>query len=453
MLQPLAGLVILAFAGGPDAQRGNVSSVTVGRGATDAAVVLTVRGANPCRTITIDYGDGTAQSHDVGSLPATIPYAYTATGTYRVVVRGVSTCGGAASATVRATVANVGGGPGRGRGRGTNMRFWVMDRNGDGRITRQEWRGSDQSFRVHDWNGDGVLTGDEVQAAARQQQEFGDDFLFNDWTREGFRTLDVDRNNRITTNEWYYDSDLFARVDTNNDNVLTVQEFLAGDIVAPEARFDDLDLNRNGYIERSEWRSGREAFDWLDRNNDGVLTRDEIAAEPGGDSTQFNSLDVNRDNVLTRDEWHGSWLTFQRRDANRDGRITRAEFGTTGTTSGETITLTIPGNQQWTDTGLTVRAGDLLTFDANGTVYMTRGDDDSATPRGSQTGRVASGAVLPRELAGALIARVENAAPMLIGDRRTSVRMPRDGRLFLGVNDDYFGDNRGEFRVTVSIQR
>jgi hypothetical protein len=100
-----------------------------------------------------------------------------------------------------------------------------------------------------------------------------------------------------------------------------------------------------------------------------------------------------------------------------------------------------------------VRAGDLVSFDATGTIYMTTGDDDSATPAGSQKGRFAVGSALPRQLAGALVARVENSAPILIGDQRTSVRMPRDGRLFLGINDDYFGDNRGEFRVRMTIQR
>jgi hypothetical protein len=36
------------------------------------------------------------------------------------------------------------------------MRFSGLDRNKDGRITRNEWRGNDQSFANEDWNGDGV---------------------------------------------------------------------------------------------------------------------------------------------------------------------------------------------------------------------------------------------------------------------------------------------------------
>lgn len=48
------------------------------------------------------------------------------------------------------------------------MRFRGLDRNHDGRITRDEWRGNDVSFRVHDWNGDGVLSGEEVRPGAHR---------------------------------------------------------------------------------------------------------------------------------------------------------------------------------------------------------------------------------------------------------------------------------------------
>jgi hypothetical protein len=46
------------------------------------------------------------------------------------------------------------------------MRFKGMDRNHDGRISRDEWRGNDRSFEKKDTNGDGVLSGDEVRPAS-----------------------------------------------------------------------------------------------------------------------------------------------------------------------------------------------------------------------------------------------------------------------------------------------
>ena len=43
------------------------------------------------------------------------------------------------------------------------IRFYGLDRNSDGVITRAEWSGNDQSFREHDTNGDGILSGNEVR--------------------------------------------------------------------------------------------------------------------------------------------------------------------------------------------------------------------------------------------------------------------------------------------------
>ena len=105
-------------------------------------------------------------------------------------------------------------------------RFRDMDRNNDGMVTRGEWRGTDQSFRAHDWNRDGVLSGDELVQGAPRPFERGqrDEGIFDD------------------------------REDT----------------------FENLDRDRNGQIERSEWHASDDAFRWLDRNSDGVLSRAEV---------------------------------------------------------------------------------------------------------------------------------------------------------------------------------
>jgi hypothetical protein len=56
---------------------------------------------------------------------------------------------------------------------------------------------------------------------------------------------------------------------------------------------------------------------------------------------------------------------------------------------------------------------------------------------------------MPDAPAGALIGRIDNGQPFLIG-RNTSVRMPSDGTLFLGINDDNVSDNSGDFRVLLN---
>jgi hypothetical protein len=104
-------------------------------------------------------------------------------------------------------------------------------------------------------------------------------------------------------------------------------------------------------------------------------------------------------------------------------------------------------------TPLTVRKGDRVVFNASGQVQLSSDANDVAEAAGSLTQRRAANAPLPQNLAGALIARVGNSAPFPIGNVTTPVTMPADGQLYLGVNDDEVGDNRGEFMVKLTRQR
>jgi Ca2+-binding EF-hand superfamily protein len=213
-----------------------------------------------------------------------------------------------------------------------------MDRNNDGIIQRAEWRGSDQSFLVHDWNRDGVLSGQEVRIGALQPDrppvDFDGpdrDYPFYDWTARGFTSLDHNRDGRITLDEWHFDRPTFRRVDHNNDGVISRAEFLAEDSMDDDRgdRFVDLDVDRNGRISRQEWHGTVQLFNALDANRDGFVTRLEMNGT-GLPPELFSSLDVNRDSVVTWNEWHWSRATFDQRDPNRDGRITRNEFNAAG---------------------------------------------------------------------------------------------------------------------------
>ena len=62
---------------------------------------------------------------------------------------------------------------------------------------------------------------------------------------------------------------------------------------------------------------------------------------------------------------------------------------------------------------------------------------------------MAAGSPLPNAYAGALIGRVGTNGPVFaIGDQ-ASLTVQENGQLFLGINDDETGDNRGEFRVKI----
>src|SRR5262245_34221533 len=104
----------------------------------------------------------------------------------------------------------------------------------------------------------------------------------------------------------------------------------------------------------------------------------------------------------------------------------------------------------WVDTGIDVRRGDSLAFDATGSVTLSTNASDIADPSGSRTGRRAAAAPLTDQPAGMLIARIGDAAPLAVGGRQ-SIAANASGRLYLSVNDDYFDDNRGAFRVMISV--
>jgi Ca2+-binding EF-hand superfamily protein len=348
------------------------------------------------------------------------------------------------------------------------MRFQEMDRNNDGVVTREEWNGSQRSFDVHDWNGDGRLSGDEVRIGGQRASELESaDHYPNryernlNWTRNAFNQLDHNRDGRLSSNEWHFDLETFRRVDRNRDNSLSINEFLGADYDDDRGDdFDDLDMNNNGRVERSEWHGGADDFRWLDRNGDGVLSRYEVVGAQNSMDTydEFANLDYDRNGSLSRAEWHWSNMSFTQRDSNRDGVISKREFDASGGAPGATTasaagreTVRVNAQQRWTDTGFSVRAGDVITFSASGEIRMSDNQGDTASPAGSRSGRTAPDAPVLGQLAGGLLAKIGEYQPMFVGGRAT-ITAPVSGRLYLGVNDDHLLDNVGEFTVTVGIQ-
>ena len=95
--------------------------------------------------------------------------------------------------------------------------------------------------------------------------------------------------------------------------------------------------------------------------------------------------------------------------------------------------------------GEAVRRNQNVSFRVTGQVRIS--DTVSSGPSGVATGR--QELPLPAAPVGALIGRVGNSAPFVIGDNERPIRMNNAGRLMLAVNDDQLLDNSGEFRVVV----
>lgn len=109
--------------------------------------------------------------------------------------------------------------------------------------------------------------------------------------------------------------------------------------------------------------------------------------------------------------------------------------------------ITVQANQQWTDTGIVVARGERVQFNASGDIMVAEGA--SSGVGGSP---INPGGRLPVANAGvgALIGRVGNGAPFLIGSNTTAIPMTANGRLMLGVNDEHHNDNSGSFTVSIT---
>ena len=129
-------------------------------------------------------------------------------------------------------------------------------------------------------------------------------------------------------------------------------------------------------------------------------------------------------------------------------QLSNSGSATSGTTTPEGQGIAVPGNQQWTPTGLTVRRGEVGSFQTTGEVPWSPDAADNAQSAGARSQKTVAGSPLPQNFAGALIGRIGNGEPFAIGNQ-TSVTMPASGQLFLGINDDNVSDNQGGFRVLV----
>ena len=155
---------------------------------------------------------------------------------------------------------------------------------------------------------------------------------------ERFNQLDRNRDGYVSLPEWPLDEPSFHRVDRNQDARLSRRELLTPNVLRRdpiEERFRELDVNRDGRLNRTERQRAGAGLDRLDRNADGYVTPIEYRNQAvdiwnpratARDQQRFRSLDRDRDNRLSRPEWTGGGADFDRLDLNRDGVISPNEW-------------------------------------------------------------------------------------------------------------------------------
>ncbi len=125
------------------------------------------------------------------------------------------------------------------------------------------------------------------------------------------------------------------------DDTMATPEKLARTSSAVPRGLMRYDTNKDGAVDRAEWKAAQEArFKQLDANGDGKLTQDELFARTPAignsvlptdrqaqrQSTYFQLLDADKDGVVTLAEFMAQAdRNFARCDINKDGRIDTAE--------------------------------------------------------------------------------------------------------------------------------
>ena len=120
------------------------------------------------------------------------------------------------------------------------------------------------------------------------------------------------------------------------------------------------------------------------------------------------------------------------------------------TATSQTRTVRVRADQDWTPTNIVVQEGESLSFRARGSIVWSIKFGESTDPDGVMV-EASYFRPLSKIGVGALIGRVGEQV-FFIGSM-SSGNAPASGELFLGINDDKFSDNEGQFSVDIRSER
>ena len=140
-------------------------------------------------------------------------------------------------------------------------------------------------------------------------------------------------------------------------------------------------------------------------------------------------------------------IDFENRYSNNYNNSGNNNHATGGRPSGmRERQAVVNANTAWSDSGIDVRAGQTIFFEAQGRVRWGRDRQDG--PAGERNSPSNPNRPMGNRNAAALIGKIGNDM-FFIGDETGPIRVRNSGRLYLGVNDDVLTDNSGNFRVVV----
>jgi len=155
-----------------------------------------------------------------------------------------------------------------------------------------------------------------------------------------FARMDVNKDGKIGPTEFKGPKKAFGWVDTDHDGYITRPEAtrayltIVGEMAIAQRvkAFKSMDENKDGKISLSEYRGPTRAFARVDVNHDGVITAEEaknaFQASVGRFviATRFRTLDANHDGMISAAEFKGPKAAFAKYDRDKNGKIGPVEY-------------------------------------------------------------------------------------------------------------------------------
>jgi serine/threonine protein kinase len=121
------------------------------------------------------------------------------------------------------------------------------------------------------------------------------------------------------------------------------------------------------------------------------------------------------------------------------------------------VSIRLPGGQPWTDTGLDLAEGQTVRLSASGTIVFSRTDPRPEGPNGSgvacyQNGNTFAVPFVAGDLpCHSLLGRIGSSGRIFEIGAERQFRAAGSGRLYLGINDNFFPDNTGSWTAEVTV--
>ncbi len=193
-------------------------------------------------------------------------------------------------------------------------------------------------------------------------------------------------------------------------------------------------------------------LNWIDNSNDesGFEVADCVPPLNSADCI----LDVRTGPNTTTYTWSGTagaYKCFSLRAWNDAGYSSWSPSYVCGSVPSEPtlFNVAIPASSPWTDTGIMIKAGQNVSISASGTIFIA-GSDNGKSPDGGGGATCGLSGTVPSAACWSLIGRVGSGPVFAVGS--TYDGTPGAGTLYLGVNDDVFGDNSSSWYATVIVE-